>query len=154
MGVLNVSPVRRLHSVIKLSSPQRWLLISTMPSVLEFSVFYSLLGGCDVQHLRLLHCHDTVVNHVTCTTALLRLPQQQNKDCFILLTPITVFIATHLKVIGVSIMHISFLFCNLNVCSIKVNLKSINWKATVLTPQGNSTRPTKNRDFMPKSSKV
>lgn len=46
--------------------------------------------------------------------------------CF-LLPPITVFVAILLKVIGVSIMHI-FLFCNLNLCAIKVNLKSISWQ--------------------------
>lgn len=61
-----------------------------------------------------------------------------------LLTPITVFIAIHLKVIGVSIMHISFLFCNLNFCPIKVNLKSINWKCIRWTA-GKKMRP-KHRD--------
>lgn len=58
-----------------------------------------------------------------------------------LLTPITVFIAIHLKVIGVSIMHISFLFCNLNLCPIKVNLKSINWKCTAGEPQDKKMKP-------------
>lgn len=203
MGVLNLSPLRRLHSVIKLSSPQRWFLFSI--TSLSFRVFcisgrisaaaprkslalfatwglwYTAAAPVMPQkHLGLLHCHVTVVNHVTCRAAVLRLPQQQSKTFLLiffafLLTPITVFIAIHLKVIGVSIMHISFLFCNLNLCLIKVNLKSIKrkctrwtagkqwsqniliaprWQAAVYVPQGNSTRQTENQNFMPKSSKI
>lgn len=72
-----------------------------------------------------------------------------------------------------------FLFCNLNLCAIKVNLKSISWQCIRWTAgnilkkmkpkhldrtlvadgsvghkQTSPTRPTKNLNFMPKSSKI
>lgn len=161
MGVLNVSPLRRLHSVIKLSSPGRCSLLSVTSLQFESFLYFrrDICRGSSYKSLALFATWGFVMYGCgSCDASKTSRPPPPShrcrkscdpRDCsspaaaaaaaaaaakqhfFLILfypTPITVFIAMHLKVIGVSIMHISFLFCNLNLCPIKVNLKSINWR--------------------------